>query len=365
MNRLVTVLATIVFAIATALSADGHELGKTQVTVQIRADRTYQVDVAVDPDALLTKLEVFGGGSPSSPADRFERDRRLAGLGDVFLEYMTIEFDGVRAQPRFTYLPPSGLEEVAQAPATAHLAGIVPIGAKDFVLAYGLAAGSFAMNLRIGDSPAQTVWLDGAESSPPISLTAPPPPPTTLEVMHQYFVLGFTHILPKGLDHILFVLGIFLLGCSWRSVLLQVSAFTLAHSITLALTMLGIVSLPARVVEPLIALSIAYVAIENLLTGQLKPWRVALVFSFGLLHGMGFAGVLRDLGLPRSQFLTALLTFNLGVEGGQLTVIALAFAASWHWRRNRVAYQRLIVQPASLVVALTGLYWTVQRAFGL
>src|SRR5262245_24463455 len=99
--------------------------------------------------------------------------------------------------------------------------------------------------------------------------------------------------------------------------------------------MYGIISLPPPVGEPVTALSIAYVAIENLVTSDLKPWRLALVFSFGLLHGMGFAGVLRDLGLPRSQFLTALVTFNAGVEAGQLTVIAIAFAAFAYWRNDR------------------------------
>jgi hypothetical protein len=223
--------------------------------------------------------------------------------------------------------------------------------------------GSYALNARVGDSSVQTLWMEGAGRSAPISLVAPPPPPTRLETARQYFALGFTHILPRGFDHILFVLGIFLLGVSWRPILLQVSTFTIAHSITLGLTMYGVVSLPARVVEPMIALSIAYVAIENLVTSELKPWRLALVFSFGLLHGMGFAGVLRDLGLPRSQFLTALLTFNLGVEAGQLAVIALAFWAVLYWRRNRLTYRRLVVQPASLAIALTGVYWTLQRAF--
>ena len=109
---------------------------------------------------------------------------------------------------------------------------------------------------------------------------------------------------------------------------------------------------------------IGYVAVENLLTTELKPWRVALVFSFGLLHGMGFAGVLRDVGLPRPQFLTALLAFNLGVEAGQLTVVALAFGAVAHWRRNHPVYRRLIVQPVSVGISLIGLFWTLQRAFG-
>jgi hypothetical protein len=110
--------------------------------------------------------------------------------------------------------------------------------------------------------------------------------------------------------------------------------------------------------------SIVYVAIENLVTNELKPWRVALVFSFGLLHGMGFAGVLRDIGLPRVQFLTALVSFNVGVEAGQLTVVAIAFAMVACWRSNRQVYRRFIVQPASLAISLIGLFWTLQRALG-
>ena len=120
--------------------------------------------------------------------------------------------------------------------------------------------------------------------------------------------LGFTHILPHGLDHMLFVLGIYLLSGHARSVLCQVSAFTAAHSMTLGLSLYGVVSMPSKVVEPLIAVSIAYVAVENIFVSKLKAWRVALVFAFGLLHGMGFAGALKDVGLPRSEFLTALET---------------------------------------------------------
>ncbi len=165
--------------------------------------------------------------------------------------------------------------------------------------------------------------------------------------MRQYLWLGYTHILPKGLDHILFVLGIFLLSPRLKPMLLQVTAFTIAHSITLGLSIYGILSLPSRIVEPLIALSIAYVAIENLVTRELKPWRLALVFMFGLLHGLGFAGVLRELGLPRDEFLTALLTFNLGVEGGQLTVIAVAMLAACAVHEKGWYRQRVVI-PASL-----------------
>jgi hydrogenase/urease accessory protein HupE len=322
--------------------------------------------VLVDPDVLLTKLEVYGGTPISSGLSRTERDRRIKALAPVFLARVSVRFDGARDRPRFQYLPASGLGDLAQTASIVRLTGTVPAFSRQLTFAYGLALGSYALNVRIGDSPLQSFWLDGPNPTAPVSLVAPPPPATRAEIARQYFGLGYTHILPKGLDHILFVIGIFLLSTRWRSVLLQVSTFTVAHSITLGLTMYGLVSLPARVVEPMIALSITYVAVENMLTSELKPWRLALVFSFGLLHGMGFAGVLRDLGLPRSQFLTALVTFNVGVEAGQLSVIALVFAAVAYWRRDRdgARYRRLVVWPASAAIALVGLYWTLQRALG-
>jgi hydrogenase/urease accessory protein HupE len=356
-------LLLVVVVLAEPRLAHAHEIGKTQLSAAFPGDGTYQVDVVVDPDALLTVLEVYGGAEVSTGLRRADRDARIAALGTAFLDRVNLTFDGQRMRPRFEYQPASAFGDLARAPSIVRLTGLVPYATRSVTFAYGLALGSFALNVRIGDSPVQTVWLNGGETSAPISLTSPPPPATTAQVAWQYFGLGYTHILPKGLDHILFVIGIFLLSARWRSILLQVSTFTLAHSITLGLTMYGVVSLPARVVEPMIALSIAYVAVENLLTSDLKPWRLALVFSFGLLHGMGFAGVLRDLGLPRSQFLTALLTFNGGVEAGQLTVIALSFLAVAYWRSSAPTYRRFIVQPASLAIALTGIYWTIQRLY--
>ena len=125
--------------------------------------------------------------------------------------------------------------------------------------------------------------------------------------------------------------------------------------------MYGLVTLSPRIVEPMIAISIAYVAIENILLKELKSWRIALVFTFGLLHGMGFAGALKEIGLPRSEFLIALLTFNVGVEAGQLSVIAMAFVlVGWHFA-NREWYRSRIVLPASMMIACTAVYWTIQR----
>jgi hydrogenase/urease accessory protein HupE len=205
------------------------------------------------------------------------------------------------------------------------------------------------------------VWLEGDEKSATIDLGRIAPPPGHFEVMRRYLTLGFTHILPLGFDHVLFVLGIYLLSREPRAMLWQVSAFTLAHSITLGLSMFGMIAVAARLVEPMIALSIAYVAIENVFLSRLRPWRVVLVFGFGLLHGMGFAGALKELGLPRSELLTALVSFNLGVEAGQLTVIGLAAILVGWYCRNKTWYRSRVVVPASLAIAATALYWTVER----
>jgi len=179
----------------------------------------------------------------------------------------------------------------------------------------------------------------------------------------QFLALGFWHIIPDGPDHILFVLGLFLLSAHLKPLLWQVTAFTLAHSVTLALAMNGILELKASFVEPLIAASIAFIAIENLFTTKLQPWRPILVFAFGLLHGLGFASVLSNLHLPAGQFGPAIIGFNIGVEMGQLAVIALAFAAVG-WLRKRENYRSLIIIPGSLAIAIIGIYWTIERVLG-
>jgi hypothetical protein len=173
---------------------------------------------------------------------------------------------------------------------------------------------------------------------------------------------GFVHVLPHGLDHILFVLGLFLLSRSWRPVITQVTAFTLAHSLTLALAAAGWVHAPEAVVEPIIALSIACLALENLFRPRYTRWRLLVVFIFGAVHGLGFAGGLADKPIPSDAFLAALTGFNVGVEGAQLAVIALAFAATF-WVRDEERYRRWVVVPASVGIALAGLWWAVERVW--
>ena len=182
------------------------------------------------------------------------------------------------------------------------------------------------------------------------------------EKLQFYLFAGFEHIIPKGLDHILFVLGLFFSSLVLTSLLWQVTAFTLAHSITLGAAALGLVAIPSSIVEPLIALSIVWIAIENCLFKQTTKWRPAIVFSFGLLHGLGFAAVLAEFGLPKADLVTSLLAFNVGVELGQISIIILAFAATILMRKQ--PWFRTWVQlPASIAIGLVGLYWFIERVF--
>lgn len=183
------------------------------------------------------------------------------------------------------------------------------------------------------------------------------------EAAGVYFQLGFTHILPLGLDHILFVLSIFLLNPKLKPVIWQATAFTIAHSITLGLAMYDVIVPPTHIIEPIIALSIMFVAVENIITDQLKPSRVAVVFLFGLIHGMGFASVLTDLGMPKNQFFTSLIMFNVGVEAGQVAIILMAWLLVGKWFSHKPWYRKRVVIPVSALIALIGLYWTIERTF--
>lgn len=362
MRSLVLAVLGVLFVLSPA--AYGHELGKVQVYATFLADGTYRIDVPVDDDHLAPKD--LGGPAGETRYGRIagltpEADARYGRFFRSFLDGATISFDGRAVSPRVAIAPPD--PEAPPGRVTLRLHGPIPGGARAFTWSDSLAIGSYPVVLRNeGDETAVWRWLEGAQASPAFSLAEAVIPPTRMEVVGLYLKLGFTHILPKGLDHILFVLGLFLLSRRVKPLLLQVTAFTVAHTVTLALSIYGLVSLPPSVVEPLIALSIVYVAVENLFTRELHSWRVALVFCFGLLHGMGFAGVLSELGLPRSEFLPALISFNVGVEAGQLTVISLAFLAVGLFR-DRSWYRRAVVVPASLAIAAMGLYWSVQRVF--
>lgn len=220
-------------------------------------------------------------------------------------------------------------------------------------------------------------YLEGGEMSEPLPREGAVREGASA-VFFRYIVEGFEHIIPKGLDHILFVLGLFFLSFKLRPLVTQVTVFTIAHTITLALASLGYISVNPAIVEPLIAASIVYVAVENLFTTKVTWWRPIVIFGFGLLHGMGFASVLSDVGLAPGRFVVGLIGFNIGVEIGQLTVIALAIGLIWlavraseikrldpleeTIREHEVMYQGIAI-PGSIIIALIGAWWAFERVF--
>ena len=181
------------------------------------------------------------------------------------------------------------------------------------------------------------------------------------ENIKTYIDLGFKHIIPKGLDHILFVLALFLLSSKLRPLILQVSIFTLSHTITLFLGVFDIINISPQIVEPLIALSICFVAIENLFTEKLMKLRPYIIFFFGLLHGLGFAGILNDIGVSEGAFIINLISFNLGVELGQIGVIILSYLFIALIFQKKKWYRNRVTKPLSMIIALIGFYWFIQR----
>jgi len=255
------------------------------------------------------------------------------------------------------------------------LTGVLPADGSDVTVGWVSEYGPLVV--RQGEDEGYNAFLEPGSVSDPL-----PREGVAVQsvgaAMANYLVVGFDHIVPKGLDHILFVLGLFFFSLQFRPILVQVTAFTLAHTITLALATLEIVTLPGSVVEPLIAASIVYVAVENVLRPKLGWWRTAIVFAFGLLHGLGFAGALGEWGLAPGQFIASLIAFNIGVELGQLFVIACAFVLIWGAAKlaegadleaDQVAsgalpvMHRSVSMVGSLVIAIIGAWWTIERVF--
>lgn len=367
---------SVVFLGLAALPASAHTFTITEIRAYLRTDDRYQIDVTMDVDAfvlgvspetesatLVKQLEAMGAE---------ERQRLIEAAREAMTRRITIRWDGKKVTPHVAFpdadSPFRGLGKLPTFMGlTARLEGPMPGDVRTFTLMASRTLGEVQLTIfdEIGGGISVQILQPG-ETSPPHAVGVPNDRSSGLSEIESAFVFlvaGFEHIIPKGLDHILFVLGLFLLSTKLHALLWQVTAFTVAHSVTLALSMLGLFSLPSHIVEPLIALSIAYVAIENVCTRELKPWRPAVVFVFGLLHGLGFAGVLSELNLPRDRFISALIGFNVGVEVGQLAVILLAFAIVG-WFRKSDHYRRAVVIPASFAIAAVGLFWAAQRTFG-
>jgi len=389
----------VLFALCAAGLAEtawGHTLLLSQVLVSFGSPQTVDVKIDVDLSQLLGSperyYEVATEAASQQAADIHQILPAVLDVAQLYvgrerLQLTFRDFSASKAQ-RSDYLDAS-MSKLSTFRFSALLPAdrgplklVVPIGAPiDYPVAYTvqipaahvsitrwLEAGMhesdpFAWADRV---PAARAPLSGPASASATAAAQPAGPrfdPDSLPWPRQlalYLRLGFRHIVPEGTDHILFVLGLFFLGLTWRKLLSQTTVFTVAHATTLFLSTYGIFSLPSRYVEPAIALSIAWIALENVVRPTLGPGRLAIVFAFGLVHGLGFAGSLRDVPFPKRDFVIALLGFNFGVDFGQLFVIAVAFLLVGAFR-NRPWFRRRIAIPCSLAIAATGLFWAVQR----
>ncbi|MEQ1647099.1 MAG: HupE/UreJ family protein [Hyphomicrobiaceae bacterium] len=349
-----------------------HEIRPTIVTITVSDRGAAEVRLAVNLEAIIAGIGPEHKDTNDAPEavaytalralDPTQLQNSFDTVSARWLSQMSLTSGDAPIPLRITAIdiPPIGDPKRARI-TTVRFAGTEPAKSTRLRWSYGRDAGPNIVRMgRTGAPLIEAGWLASGATSPTIDIAANNPT-SFVSMLIDYATLGFTHIVPKGLDHILFVLGLFFLRPAWRPLLAQVTTFTVAHSFTLALGLYGIVEVSPRIVEPLIALSIVYVAIENILTDRLQPWRPFVVFAFGLLHGLGFAGILQEVGLNSDSYVTALIGFNVGVEFGQLTVIAVAWLLTSRLFGSKTWYRSRISVPASLIIAAVGLYWTIDR----
>jgi hypothetical protein len=335
------------------------------------SDGQLELTMSLDIEALIAGMDMSSPTSTGGADNVVEYDAlralpaeavgvRFKAFWPTLAEKIDVIADGTELKPML---------EAMTAPATAttglaRMSSLVmtfqlPPGAQSVTIGWDPAFGPMVLRQN-GVTEPYDGYIDPGTISPPISL-AGGGALGGLVTFIRYIPIGFDHIVPKGLDHILFILGLFLFSARLRPLLLQVSAFTVAHTITLAAAAANIVTIPPSIVEPAIAASIVYIAIENIFAKGLSPFRLPVVFMFGLLHGLGFASVLQEFGLPEESFFAALLGFNTGVEFGQIAVVAVAFLLVGLWFNRKRLYRTIVVVPGSAVIGVFGAIWLLER----
>tara|TARA_R110002012_G_scaffold77282_1_gene195289 strand:- start:26205 stop:27392 length:1188 start_codon:yes stop_codon:yes gene_type:complete len=370
------VLAGLVFAVmvvaGSSSTGQAHEIRPAIVDLEFVGDGRAQLDMSLILEAALAEIGAEHGDTDESPNAQKYDQLRLMDEADLAIEFerfearflngVTLSADGAKIPLSVDKieLDPVGDTDFARL-SRLTLSGQLPLNAQSVEFSFNPSFGPSVIRVPDGNGGfSYSNYLENGGPSEPIpvegglSMSAG-------EVFVDYIGIGFTHIVPKGLDHILFVVGLFLLSPRLKPLLIQITSFTIAHSVTLALAMLGIISAPASIVEPLIAASIVFIAVENLATNRLSPWRPFVVFGFGLLHGLGFAGVLTEFGLSPTHFVSGLIGFNVGVEVGQLAVVAACYALFGAWFSDKSWYRARVTVPMSLAIALVAVWWFAER----
>ena len=369
-----------------SFSAKAHEIRPAIVDFVFDKNGLYQLTIQHNIEALLAEIgSSHDDTEESENAKKYNQLRELSPealsgefekFSPAFLKNMQLSFDN-KVEPLQILdveVPEVGDIELAR-DSLITIAGIIPEDIKNVTWKWDEKFGNAVLRISSDNDPElfSSYLVDGDISEQvPVNVDCYNPEiAKTIEgcaeqqskwdTFKNYINVGFVHIIPKGLDHILFVVGLFLLSAQLRPLLIQVTTFTLAHSVTLALGIFGIVNVSASIVEPLIAASIVYVCIENIYSEKLSRWRPFIIFAFGLLHGLGFASVLGEIGLGAGSFVTSLIAFNIGVELGQLAVIAVCFLLVGFWFRHKPWYRKVITVPASIIIALIAIYWVLER----
>lgn len=361
------------FILMLPLIATAHELRPAVADIRF-TQGAFEIEFRVTLEAIIAEVDPsLSDTSESTNAARYDALRMLAptdlasefdDFEAQFLAVFNVVIDGKRQAINVATMdiPEVGDLDLTR-DSTLTITGIIPVGAQQLTFGWARTLGPLIIRVTTPQGEdGYSAYLQSGQITDPISVLGLTQQ-SGISVFGNYITIGFTHIIPKGLDHILFVVGLFLLSTQMRPLLWQISAFTVAHTISLALGMLGWVSIPPAIVEPLIAASIIYVCVENIFMSGLSRWRPFVVFAFGLLHGLGFAGVLTEVGFVRSQFVSGLIGFNIGVEFGQLAVIAVCFALVGAWFGRKIWYRSVISIPLSAGIAAIGAYWFVERVF--
>ena len=364
------------FIILIPVQADVVKPALTEISVNTNG--TFSIEIRASIEALLTGINgQFKNTNDSPNAAHYDELRalkpdllrqRFSLFEDDFTQTIKLYLDDAAndLMVASVVIPEPGYTKVPRI-SIITLTGSIDRSVSKLVWYYPISYGDQAVRVRQVDEVNEEwhwsdwQWIRTDMNSEPFMLDEVFTKQSIWSVIKTYTVSGYKHILPLGLDHILFIIGLFLFSRHMKPLILQITMFTIAHSFSLALAMLGIINLSAQIVEPLIAISIAFVAIENIFLNSLNKNRLVIIFGFGLLHGLGFASVLSDFGMPDDDFIKALVSFNVGVELGQLSIVLMMTFFISYWIKNDRIYRQFVVIPASSLIAFVALYWTWER----
>ncbi len=378
LKQILRQLSLFLTAITLYLPVSADVVKPALVEISVYTDERVEIEIRTSVEALLTEINGRFRNTTESPnAEAYDRFREMSAddltvafrsFHDRLLNGVQLAIDGkaVPLQIASVDIPPPGYTKVPRA-SVIYLEGHIPRDALALTWYYPLAFGDQAVRVRqVNEETNQWhwsahQWIREDRPTDPFSLTEIFGQPSQIKVMNTYVEAGFFHIVPRGWDHMLFIMGIFLMTLKLKPLIWQATMFTLAHSITLTAGVFEWIRLPVAIVEPLIALSIAYVAIENLFLKHMSRFRLPVVFAFGLLHGLGFASMLTDFGLPEGAYIQALLWFNVGVEFGQLAVLFAGYFVLSIWFSRESTFRRWVTLPGSVIIGWIGVSWCYDR----